>query len=76
MRMRKKKIGAPPKDTANHLSSQQPPPSPEPVAAHKVEEASALNNGVDEESPKNRTADEKRCECLMTERMVEMLSTF
>lgn len=66
MRMRKKKIGAPPKDTANHLNSQPPPPSPEPVAAHKVEEASALNNGVVEESPKNRTADEKRFLSLFT----------
>ena len=68
MRMRKKKFGAPPppppKDTADNRVISQPPSS-QPDAAPIAEEPSTLSVGEVEGSPNNRTADEKRCECLM-----------
>ena len=66
MRMRKKKVGAPPppptRDTANQVLPNSPSASPPVVAAPKAEEVSPVSGGEVEESAKNRTADEKRCE--------------
>ena len=79
MRMRKKKVGAPPpppptRDTANQVLSNPPSASPPVVAAPKAEEVSPVSGGEVEESAKNRTADEKRCELSLNHKKLKMVT--